>query len=68
MKVTVNGADREIPHAATLAELLAHLGMATDRPGTAVARNGEVVPRARWSETEILEGDRFEIITAVQGG
>lgn len=68
MRIAVNGNDREVPSLATLADLLAHLGIPADRPGTAVARNGEVVPRARWSATAIAEGDRFEIITAVQGG
>ncbi len=36
--------------------------------GVAVARNEEVVPRSRWDDTVVAEGDRFEILTAAQGG
>ena len=36
--------------------------------GVAVARNEEVVPRSRWGDTVAAEGDRFEILTAAQGG
>lgn len=68
MKVTINGASRELPAARTLAELLRALGVAIDRGGIAVAQNDAVIPRARWDETPVAEGDRFEIITAVQGG
>ncbi len=68
MKLTINGSEREIPRIETVSELLVQLGIAADRPGTAVARNGEVVPRTLWAETRIAEGDRLEIISAVQGG
>ncbi|SEF62269.1 sulfur carrier protein ThiS [Actinacidiphila yanglinensis] len=36
--------------------------------GVAAALNETVVPRSRWSATELSEGDRVEILTAVQGG
>ena len=68
MKLTINGLERDVPPVRNLEELLRALNMAVDRPGVAVARNDLVVPRARWSETHVAEGDRFEIITAVQGG
>lgn len=68
MKFMVNGTEREIDGVATLHDLLGALGFAPERPGMAVARNEVVVPRARWVETPLAEGDRIEIITAVQGG
>jgi sulfur carrier protein len=68
MKLIVNGKEREMTGADDVVTLLRELGIAPDRTGTAVARNDEVVPRARWSETRLAEGDRIEIITAVQGG
>ncbi|MCW1249033.1 sulfur carrier protein ThiS [Acaricomes phytoseiuli] len=45
-------------------------GSAADgsRLGLAVARNGEVVPRASWASTRLADGDRLDIVTAVQGG
>ena len=68
MKLTINGSEREVSPPANLADLLDALGLPSDRPGTAVARNGEVVPRSRWRETAVAEGDKLEIISAVQGG
>ena len=67
MKLIINGNEREIA-ATGVAALLRELGIDPERPGTAVARNDEVVPRNRWSETPLADGDRIEIITAVQGG
>jgi sulfur carrier protein len=47
-------------------ELVAHH---RDSPrGIAVARNEEVVPRSQWDRTVAEDGDRFEIVTAAQGG
>ena len=68
MNFTINGVERDLSLARTLAELLRALGVEIDRGGIAVAQNGAVVPRARWDETPVAEGDRIEIITAVQGG
>lgn len=34
----------------------------------AVAVNYDVVPRARWAETSLNEGDAVEILTPRQGG
>lgn len=68
MKFTINGAERDLPPARTLADLVRALGVEIDQGGIAVAQNDAVVPRARWNETRVAEGDRIEIITAVQGG
>ncbi len=64
IEVTVSGRRRSLEDGATLASLL------SDQParGIAVARNGEVVPRARWAATSLCAGDRMEIVRAVQGG
>ena len=35
---------------------------------TAVARNGEVVPKSAWDRTVVSGGDRIEIVTAAAGG
>jgi len=34
----------------------------------AVAVNYRVLPRARWNETELRDGDKVEILTPRQGG
>lgn len=36
--------------------------------GTAVALDGDVVPRSEWSSTKLASGARVDILTAVQGG
>ncbi|MDP4023951.1 sulfur carrier protein ThiS [Methylobacterium sp. NEAU 140] len=36
--------------------------------GVAIALNGRVLRRRDWAETAIREGDRIEIVRAMQGG
>jgi sulfur carrier protein len=67
MRVAVNGEQRELAEGA-LATLLRGLGVDLDRPGIAVAVNGEVVARAAWDATVLRDGDEVEVLTAVQGG
>ena len=66
MTIQVNGESREIADGATLASLLAAIGVRRDGP--AVALNDDVVPRGRHSATALRDGDRLEIIVAVAGG
>jgi len=65
MRVTVNGEQREIA-AASVDALLGEL----DYEGThfAIALNYDVLPRSRWAETPLKNGDEIEIITPRQGG
>ncbi len=65
MRVVVNGEERELA-ASTLDALIAELGMKADR--VAVELNREIVPRARWSQTVLHDGDRLEIVHFVGGG
>lgn len=39
-----------------------------ERRGIAVAVNDEVVPRSEWDSTGFADGDRVDVLTAVQGG
>lgn len=66
MTVIVNGTERELPDGITVAGLLEALTIPSN--GTAVALDGEVVPRARHTETVLSDGATVEILTAVQGG
>jgi sulfur carrier protein len=65
MRVTVNGEAREIASARVDA-LLGEL----EYEGThfAIALNFDVLPRSRWAETPLQNGDEIEIITPRQGG
>ena len=65
--ITVNDAPRPVGAATHVAAIAAELGLA-ERRGVAVAVNGEVVPRARWSDHPLRAGDRVLVIRATQGG
>ena len=66
MSVTVNGERIGIAPGTTVAALVTRLGA---RPtGTAVALNGDVVPRSAWTTSKIADGDYIEVLAAVQGG
>ncbi|MBY0788354.1 sulfur carrier protein ThiS [Corynebacterium parakroppenstedtii] len=39
-----------------------------DFDGYAVAINDEIVPKSTWQTVTISDGDRIELLTAVQGG
>jgi sulfur carrier protein len=66
MRVTVNGALREVPTGMTVRELVLHLGL--DGGPVAVERNLEVVPRAEHGRAVLSEGDVVEIVHFVGGG
>ncbi|NJP51036.1 sulfur carrier protein ThiS [Streptomyces sp. SBST2-5] len=66
MTVSVNGEPREVAPGTRLDAVVASLTAAPS--GVAAALNETVVPRDRWSSTPLSEGDRVEVLTAVQGG
>ncbi|MFQ6111172.1 MAG: sulfur carrier protein ThiS [Nitrospinota bacterium] len=66
MRLIVNGDPQEFPGPLTLEELLERLELS--QPHIAVAVNMEVIPRGRFSQVELQEGDKLEIIRAVGGG
>ncbi|WP_329144324.1 sulfur carrier protein ThiS [Streptomyces niveus] len=66
ISVSVNGAARVLAGPVTLDVLVATLTPAPS--GVAAALNETVVPRGRWSATALSDGDRVEVLTAVQGG
>ena len=71
MQLSVNGAPSRLAEGTTVADLVLSL-VETARDGKAggiaVAVNESVVPRASWDGTPLADGDRVEILTAVQGG
>ncbi|MGW6686846.1 sulfur carrier protein ThiS [Streptomyces sp. NPDC054961] len=66
MTISVNGEPLEIAAGTMLAAVVATLTQATR--GVAAALNETVVPRGQWPYTSVAEGDRVEVLTAVQGG
>ncbi|HWF50562.1 MAG TPA: sulfur carrier protein ThiS [Solirubrobacteraceae bacterium] len=68
MIVAVNGTATELPDGATVAGVLAELGVPEVARGVAVAVQGEVVPRRDWLDLALREGDQVEVVSAIQGG
>jgi thiamine biosynthesis protein ThiS len=66
MKIQINGEAQDFTDRFSLAALVGQLGMKSDR--VAVELNGEIVPRDRWAQTMLGEGDRLEIVHFVGGG
>jgi sulfur carrier protein len=68
VRVVLNGERRELTADATVREAVTASGAPSEGRGVAVALDGEVVPRGRWDEVELHEGQRVEVVQAVQGG
>ncbi len=66
MRIMINGSPDELPDGSTVAQIVAARSR-TDQ-GVAVAVNDQVVTRGSWSVVTLSDGDRVEILTAVQGG
>ena len=66
MKLLINGEEHTLDGPLTLTGLLARLNMKSDR--VAVELNLDIVPRDQWTSTNLVEGDRLEIVHFVGGG
>lgn len=64
--IIVNGTIHRLDQPLTLTELVERLALTGQR--IAVERNGEIVPRSRFGEAKLDDGDRLEIVVAVGGG
>jgi len=65
MIVLVNEKRVDVDAHTTVSALLDSLGFGGR--GVAVAMDDAVLPRSRWA-TELFDGARLEVVTAVQGG
>ena len=66
MDYVLNGESHSTPAPLTVLELLQRFELAKRR--VAVAVNSVVVPKSRFAETWIRDGDKIEVIQAVGGG
>ena len=70
MILSVNGEQRETA-SSNLAELwraeTEHLNLESPK-GYAIALNGALIRKDQWQNTTITDGDRVEIVRAMQGG
>lgn len=66
MQIRLNGENRTVAEATTLAALIAELELEGKR--IAVELNGEIAPRSRHETIRLNAGDRVEIVQAIGGG
>ena len=66
MTLVVNGQVTTLPEGSTLAQALESLGLRHEF--SAVAVNFEFVPRSRYAETPLSDGDEIEVVAPQQGG
>jgi thiamine biosynthesis protein ThiS len=66
MKLQINGEERDFNAPVPLCTLIEQLGIKQDR--VAVELNRNIVPRNLWAVTQLVEGDRLEIVHFVGGG
>ncbi len=67
MKLQINGEERSFdPPVPTLAALVEALAMKPDR--VAIELNRDIVPRERWADTILNDGDKLEMVHFVGGG
>jgi thiazole synthase len=68
MRIELNGRDAILPDAATVEDAVQATGIDDGERGVAVAVDGEVVPRSEWAGSSLSEGQRVEVVVAIQGG
>jgi sulfur carrier protein len=66
VRVRVNGEERVLNSAMSVADLLEELGLPISR--VAVEFNREILPKPGYADTLLREGDRLEIVQFVGGG
>ena len=66
IELEINGERRRLPAPRSVQELVAYLGVPSDR--VAVEVNRRIVRRQAWDETPVQDRDRIEIVQFVGGG
>jgi sulfur carrier protein len=66
VKIELNGEPHELADDCSVAALIA--AVAGTMRGSAAVVDDEVVPRSQWPAYRLRDGQRVELITAVQGG
>jgi len=66
MQITINGEAKSFEAALSVEQLLGEIGL--DHRKVAVERNLEIVPKSRYGETALSDGDKLEIVHFIGGG
>ena len=66
VKIAVNGKEKIVSEGTTIERLLEELNI--KQQGIAVEQNLEIVPKSKYAETVLKDGDKVEIVQMVGGG
>jgi thiamine biosynthesis protein ThiS len=66
ISIQVNGEKKEAQAGSSVRQLVEQLGLNPAR--VAIEYNLQILPKAKWEETRVAAGDRFEIVQFVGGG
>lgn len=66
IRIELNGENQELAKGITLPDLVDRLQLTEQ--ALAVAINRQVIPRQKWPECALKDGDRVEIVRAIGGG
>jgi thiamine biosynthesis protein ThiS len=66
MNILLNGQPHALPGSLTVAQLMESLAVSPAQ--VAIERNREIVPRSRYGEVMLAEGDAVEIVSFIGGG
>lgn len=66
MNIIINGEEKSLKAPLNIQDLLSGEGYGDMM--IAVARNGTFVPKEKYSDTNIEDGDQIEIVAPMQGG
>ncbi|AHG20532.1 thiamine biosynthesis protein ThiS [Chania multitudinisentens RB-25] len=66
MKIMLNDQPLELEHPVSIATLLERLER--HQPGTALAINQTIIPRADWGTHQVQDGDDILLFQAIAGG
>ncbi|MBK3518847.1 sulfur carrier protein ThiS [Carboxylicivirga marina] len=67
MNILINGQATDMPEKTSINNVLQHIEQ-HQTGGIAVAVNDMVIPKSKWSTSQIIDGDKILIIKASQGG
>jgi len=65
ISIQLNGEEQAV-HAETLSEMVEELGLS--KRMIAIERNMEVVPKSEYDTTQLVAGDRIELVHMIGGG
>lgn len=66
INLSINGETQQFSTPLSVTNLIEILGYTGKR--IALERNGEIVPRSTYSQVQLADGDKLEVVVAVGGG